>query len=184
MSPEPERDANSRGRLPFEPTKSKKKPSPESKPEKPKAKPVTPKPTAKSTPTPKREQKVSSPAKPTPSQSEGKRTPISKEDRAIPKAVSDRMVRRMALFSGIPTAMGMLTFIGSYGIITLTEFPLPNIAVVLTSMGCFGLGVLGLSYGALSASWEPDTPGTKLGWQEFTTNFGRLTAAWRSAKKK
>jgi hypothetical protein len=51
-------------------------------------------------------------------------------------------------------------------------------------MGFFGLGVLGLSYGVLSASWDEDEPGTKFGWQEFKTNFGRMTAAWRSAGQK
>jgi hypothetical protein len=56
--------------------------------------------------------------------------------------------------------------------------------VVLVSMGFFGLGVLGLSYGVLSASWDEEIPGTKLGWQEFTTNLGRMTSAWRSAGQK
>lgn len=186
MSPEPEREATSRNRLPFEPTKSRKKPPAESK-EQPDSKPAPKKAVVKSTPSPQ-PAKLEKPQAPKSEQksepkTERKRTPISQEDRAIPQAVSDRMVRRMALFSGIPTALGMLTFIASYGIITFTEFELPNIAVVLTSMGCFGLGVLGLSYGAISASWEPNTPGTKSGWQEFKTNFGRLTSAWRSVKK-
>jgi len=52
------------------------------------------------------------------------------------------------------------------------------------SMGFFGLGVLGLSYGVLSASWDEEIPGSKLGWREFTTNWGRMTSAWRSARQK
>jgi hypothetical protein len=98
----------------------------------------------------------------------------------IPKAVSDRMVGRVAFFSGIPTVLGMLTFIVSYFIVKQELFKLPNTAVVLVSMGFFGLGVLGLSYGALSASWDEDSPGSILGWQEFALNFGRLRSAWRS----
>lgn len=115
---------------------------------------------------------------------EPKKTPISKEDRAIPEVVSKRMVRRMALLCGIPTALGILTFWVSYGIHVYTEFQLPNVAVLLTSIGCFGLGVLGLSYGVLSASWDENAPGSLVGWAEFTTNFSRMTAAWRSAKEK
>lgn len=90
----------------------------------------------------------------------------------------------MALLSGIPTALGMSSFFISYFLIKNVGLMLPNVAVVLVSMGFFGLGVLGLSYGVLSASWDEDIPGTVLGWQEFTTNLGRMTSAWRSAGKK
>jgi len=167
MSPEKERD-----RLPFEPTSKRKKTSPATE------KPAS---TVKKEPKKTRHsaEKAASKVK-----KEPKKTPISKADRAIPEAVSKRMVRRMALLSGIPTALGMLTFGVSYGIYVYTEFKLPNVAVLLTSIGCFGLGVLGLSYGVLSASWEEKAPGSLLGWAEFTTNFSRMTAAWRSVKEK
>ncbi|NEQ22599.1 MAG: DUF3464 family protein, partial [Microcoleus sp. SIO2G3] len=36
----------------------------------------------------------------------------------------------------------------------------------------------------LSASWDEEIPGTKLGWREFTLNLGRLTSGWRSARQK
>ncbi|WP_254564148.1 PAM68 family protein [Oscillatoria sp. HE19RPO] len=112
------------------------------------------------------------------------RRPMSKEERAIPEVVSQRMVSRMAILCGVPTALGMFTFIASYFVITGDLFPLPNFAVVLVSMGCFGLGVIGLTYGVLSASWDEESPGTLLGWQEFTTNLGRMNAARREAKQK
>lgn len=107
----------------------------------------------------------------------------SKEEMAIPKVVSNRMARRMALFCGVPTALGIITFIASYFIIS-HGFKLPNVAVVLVSMGFFGLGVLGLSYGVLSASWDEEALGSKLGWQEFTVNWGRMVSAWRSTRQK
>ena len=106
-----------------------------------------------------------------------------KEDKAIPEAVSRRMVGRMVILSGTPLLMALFTFVGSYFIITNELFPLPNQAVVLVSMGFFGLSVLGVSYGIFSASWDENTTGSLLGWQEFTTNFSRTTEAWRSAKK-
>jgi hypothetical protein len=101
-------------------------------------------------------------------------------DSGIPKVVGDRMVGRVAFFSGVPTALGMLTFIVSYVIVKQEWFELPNAVVVSISMAFFGLGVLGLSYGALSASWDEESPGSILGWQEFALNFGRLRSAWRS----
>lgn len=102
----------------------------------------------------------------------------------IPQIVSNRMVSRMALLAGTPMLMALFTFVGSYFILVNEIFPLPNQAVVLVSMGWFGLSVLGLSYGILSASWEEDQPGSWLGWQEFNTNFRRMKQAWAAPKSK
>jgi hypothetical protein len=107
----------------------------------------------------------------------------SRSATAIPDAVSRRMVRRMALFCGIPTVLGMSTFVTSYLVVSRDLIKLPTYAVLLVSLGWFGLGVLGLSYGVLSASWDEDVTGSKLGWKEFTTNLGRMTETWRSNKK-
>ena len=165
MSPEKEGDRSNslRNRLPFEPAKNRKK---------------TAKTPSKSSVKPEKKE-----SKKTPKVQSAKGTPISKQDKEIPKAVSQRMVRRMALLSGIPTSLGIATFFASYWIVTQTEIKLPNTAVLLVSLGCFGLGVLGLSYGVLSASWDERVPGSILGWTEFTANFGRMTAAWRSVKE-
>ncbi len=122
-----------------------------------------------------------------PNTAKTKQSPLTKseENQELPKAtgvppvVSQRMIRRMALFCGLPTAMGMLTFILSYFITSHHWLDVPHIVVVLVSMGFFGLGVLGLTYGLLSASWDEEIVGSKLGWNEFTTNWGRMTAAWQ-----
>ncbi|MEL6937157.1 MAG: photosystem II biosynthesis protein, partial [Cyanobacteria bacterium J06607_17] len=42
-----------------------------------------------------------------------------------------------------------------------------------------GLGVLGLSYGVLSASWQEDEAGSLLGLTEFSINFRRLVQGLR-----
>lgn len=102
---------------------------------------------------------------------------------AIPEVVSKRMVRRMAIFCGIPTIFGLSSFFVSYLIVSRELFDLPPSAVLLVSLGFFGLGVVGLSYGVLSASWDENEPGSVLGWSEFTTNLGRMTGAWRSTKQ-
>jgi hypothetical protein len=107
----------------------------------------------------------------------GEQKPVASS--GIPEAVSQRMVRRMAYFCGIPTFLGISTFIASYQIVTRDLFPLPTSAVLLISLGFFGLGVAGLSYGALSASWDEMSAGSLIGWAEFRTNLGRITQAWR-----
>jgi hypothetical protein len=102
---------------------------------------------------------------------------------AIPEAVSKRMVRRMALFCGIPTGLGMSSFFIFYSIVSNGWVKIPASAVGTVSLGLFGLGVLGLSYGILSTSWDEDRVGGWLGAQEFRVNLERMTAAWRAAKE-
>lgn len=155
MAPEPENK-----RLPFEPSKKRQK---------------TSKKTNKQDPVVKKTQEVEI-------KSDKKAPPVTQQ--AVPKVVSDRMARRMAAFCGVPTALGMSTFVVSYLIVSNGWFKLPNLAVLLVSMGFFGLGVVGLSYGVISASWDEETVGTLLGWQEFTKNWGRMLSAWRSRRQK
>lgn len=154
--------------LPFEPAKNRKK----------QGKKSSPPPTRKTADEPN-------------SQTTGKSTGSvnqkrqrSRGENAIPDVVSRRMVSRMVLLSGVPLLLALSTFVGSYYIITNELFILPNQAVLLVSMGCFGLSVVGLSYGIFSASWDEDRKGSLVGWQEFTTNFQRMREAWRSAKSK
>ncbi len=108
----------------------------------------------------------------------------SRESTRIPDVVSRRMVSRMVILCGVPTTLGILTFFISYLLVTKLGLALPNAAVILVSMGFFGLGVLGLSYSVLSASWDEDKPGSFLGWREFVVNWQRMTSAWRSAGQK
>jgi hypothetical protein len=101
----------------------------------------------------------------------------------IPEAVSKRMFGRMVVFSGIPSLLGLMIFPISYLIVTQHWFELPNAVVVVLSLGMFGLGALGLTYGVLSASWDEGNSGSALGWQEFQTNWGRVTEGWRTRKQ-
>jgi hypothetical protein len=110
--------------------------------------------------------------------------PVSESNLQIPAEVNSRIVRRMALFCGIPTSCGFATFIASYAIVINHWFELPNTVVVLASMAFMGLGVLGLSYGALSASWEEGRLGSWFGWQEFQQNFATLREAWKSQRQR
>jgi hypothetical protein len=99
----------------------------------------------------------------------------------IPDLVGKRMIARSVVLSGVPTVLGMVVFIGSYFAIT-HGIKVPNVVVLLVSMGCLGLGVLGLSYGILSASWEEDRNGTWLGLDEFKLNFGRMKEGYQKSK--
>lgn len=178
-------------RLPFEPRK--KRPKPEGA--------ATSGANASSKPSQGSTPKKSPPKPPTSAQSKsGKQKPEksavkaggdrdraikqTRQDLAIPEVVSSRMIRRMVLLSGVPILFGVMTFLGSYYIVINDIFELPNTAVLLVSMGWFGLGVLGLSYGVISASWDEEASGSLVGWSEFTINFQRLVGAWQEARQK
>lgn len=139
---------------------------------------------------PKKNKEKVSKKPPTTGNNEPKNQPVAtknkKQDaslRSIPEEVSRRMVRRMAIFSGIPTGLGISSFFIFYLIVSQDWFKVPNTAVLLVSFGLFGLGVLGLSYGILSTSWDEGRVGSWWGAEEFSTNFGRMTSAWRQARR-
>ncbi len=102
-------------------------------------------------------------------------------DGRIPKEVSRRMVRRMAILSISPIAVGVSIFFLSYYLLSRQIVTFAPIVTLLTTMGCFGLGVVGLTYGMLSASWD-DEPGSLVGFDEFKLNFGRIMDARKASK--
>jgi len=103
---------------------------------------------------------------------------------AIPEVVSKRMIKRMAIFSGVPTFLGFLSFIAFYFVVTKGNLEIPNVAVLIVSIILFGSGFLGLSYGIFSTSWDENRLGSLLGFEEFSVNFGRTISAWKDARKK
>ncbi|MEL7224345.1 MAG: PAM68 family protein [Cyanobacteria bacterium J06576_12] len=102
-------------------------------------------------------------------------------DGRIPKEVSRRMVRRMATLSIAPIVIGVGIFFTSYYLLSHQIVTFAPIVTLLTTMGCFGLGVVGLTYGMLSASWDEE-PGSLVGLDEFKLNFGRIMDARKASK--
>lgn len=105
----------------------------------------------------------------------------TRAQQAIPDAVANRMARRIAIATGVPTLLGMGVFVGSYLLVSRHLLDIPPSATLLASGGCFLLGLVGLSYGVLSASWE-DAPGSLLGREQIPVNFGRLKASLRALR--
>ncbi|MBN3880754.1 MAG: photosystem II biosynthesis protein [Nostoc sp.] len=151
-------EESERSRLPFEPNKKRQKPA------KTQSKPA---------------------AQPSESVKQAeKKVVYTKQEMAIPQVVSQRMIRRVAGFCGVPTALGISALVVSYLLAIYSDIRLPPIAVLLVNMGLFGLGVLGITYGVLSASWDEEKVGSLLGLGEFNTNWGRMVAAWRETRQK
>ena len=101
---------------------------------------------------------------------------------AIPDAVANRMARRIAIATGIPTVMGRSVFIGSYLVVSRGLLEIPTGITLVASGGCFLLGLLGLSYGVLSSSWE-DGAGSLLGTEQIGLNIGRLRQSVKAMRE-
>ena len=101
---------------------------------------------------------------------------------AIPRSVANRMARRVAVFTGLPTIAGMGVFVGSYVLITRGIADIAPGTTLAASGFCFLLGLGGLSYGVLSASWESKN-GSLLGLENIRTNVQRLRSSIRAKKQ-
>ena len=99
----------------------------------------------------------------------------------IPEAVSRRMARRIGLSTGLPTLLGMLVFVASYFLVSRRLIDIPPVVTLGLSGGFFLLGLIGLSYGVLSASWE-DAPGSLLGLEQIGLNLNRLKASLKAGR--
>ena len=102
----------------------------------------------------------------------------SRSQQSIPPAVANRMARRIAIATGVPTLLGMATFVASYLLVSRSVLDIPPAVTLVTSGGFFLLGVVGLSYGVLSASWE-DAAGSLLGLEQIGVNVGRLRSSFK-----
>jgi hypothetical protein len=101
---------------------------------------------------------------------------------AIPRTVSNRMARRIAISTGIPTLMGMGVFVASYLLISQKILDIPPGITLVSSGGCFLLGLVGLSYGIFSSSWL-EQPGSILGFEQIKPNIKRLRSGADSPEK-
>ncbi|MEN9542087.1 MAG: hypothetical protein RLZZ459_2178 [Cyanobacteriota bacterium] len=101
-----------------------------------------------------------------------------RSQQSIPPAVANRMARRIAVATGGPTVLGMGTFVASYLLVSRSILDIPPAVTLVTSGGFFLLGVLGLSYGVLSASWE-EAPGSLLGLEQIGVNVSRLRSSFK-----
>jgi len=108
--------------------------------------------------------------------------PKPKQSTGIPKYVADRMARRIFFTAGIPTIMGMSVFVVSYIIVTRNIAEIPPSSTIAISALFFLLGLGGLSFGILSASWDKE-PGSFFGIENIPLNIERAKAAFRPASQ-
>ena len=110
-----------------------------------------------------------------------KKAAKSSKKSGIPSYVANRMARRIAFTTGIPTLSGMGVFIGSYFLISKGIAEISPTLTLVSSALCFLVGLLGLSYGILSASWDLN-PGSFLGFENIKPNINRMKDAFKTSQ--
>jgi hypothetical protein len=100
----------------------------------------------------------------------------------IPDAVARRMARRIALATGLPTLLGMAVIVASYLLATRNIVTIEPVVTLLGSGAFFLLGLVGLSYGVISASWE-EGPGSVWGFEQIPLNLRRIRESIRAMRQ-
>lgn len=90
---------------------------------------------------------------------------------SLPQVVADRILRRMVSFAGTPALVGiaalpLVRYLKSSG-----TFDVKAWQVLLFTGSLFVLSLAGVSYGFISASWNPSRVGSLLGWDEARVNL-------------
>lgn len=93
---------------------------------------------------------------------------------AIPEKVAMRMGSRMLPFVGIPLFGGMGLFVGFWYFATYKNVEFQPALVAASTIALLVVGLLGITYSVMSASWDPDREGSGLGADEFSTNINNI----------
>jgi hypothetical protein len=92
-------------------------------------------------------------------------------DATIPEVVTNRMMRRVGASVGTPLLLGVGFFPLFYYLKAVRKVDVPTWIPFGVSFVFFGAALLGVSYGIVSASWDPNREGSLLGWNEARRNW-------------
>jgi hypothetical protein len=101
----------------------------------------------------------------------------------MPEVVGDRMLKRMIFGFGAPMAAGFVSFAAFIISARYYDMTIRPTTVAITTQAIFALGVFGITYGPLSASWDEDREGSLLGVEEVGKNIQNLIASLRGTDR-
>ncbi|CAL5188400.1 unnamed protein product [Lathyrus oleraceus] len=107
-----------------------------------------------------------------------------RDEGVIPEVVTNRMIGRMGLSVGIPLSIGLLFFPFFYYLKVGLKIDVPTWVPFIVSFFFFGTALLGVSYGIVSASWDPLREGSLLGWTEAQKNWPVFWQSFRGDSRK
>ncbi|KAA8495684.1 Protein PAM68, chloroplastic [Porphyridium purpureum] len=105
-------------------------------------------------------------------------------DSSLPEIVANRMGKRMIVLFSVPFFTGIGGFVTVYLLSIKSDIVVLPSLVATSTLGTFGLALTGLTYGIMSASWDPDEEGSFWGFTEFKTNLLRTVEALSLQKKR
>lgn len=106
------------------------------------------------------------------------------EDDVVPEVVTNRMLKRITFTVGIPFAVGIAFFGLYYYLKAVKKVDIPEWLPLFTSLLTFGSSGAGITYGVLSASWDPKREGSLLGWKEAQLNWPVFWETFRGKQDK
>lgn len=102
---------------------------------------------------------------------------------AIPEKVAMRMGKRMLPFVGIPLLGGMGAFVAFWYLATYKNQEFQPALVAFSTIGLLGVGLVGITYSVMSASWDPDREGSFLGFDEAARNLESLRGGLKRSRE-
>lgn len=81
------------------------------------------------------------------------------------------MFVRMITCAALPVALGITLLVVFYYFKAAKGADFPMWMVYVSQNLTFGGGLLGITYGIMSTSWDPTREGSLLGWDEFRANL-------------
>lgn len=101
---------------------------------------------------------------------------------AIPEQVAMRMGKRMLPFVGIPLLGGMGAFVAFWYLASYKNQEFQPALVAFSTIALLGVGLLGITYSVMSASWDPEREGSFLGTDEFSKNLDSLRGGLKRSR--
>ncbi|TYK23016.1 putative Sterol regulatory element-binding protein cleavage-activating protein [Cucumis melo var. makuwa] len=93
------------------------------------------------------------------------------DDDEIPEAVYSRIITRILAFVGIPMAFGVTLLKIFQAIKEQNLWDVPIWVPFFTTFLTFGASTMGIAYGTLSTSLDPEKKGSVVGWEEAQKNW-------------
>ncbi|XP_043718107.1 uncharacterized protein PAM68-like [Telopea speciosissima] len=102
------------------------------------------------------------------------------ENDTIPEVIFERMMVRILFFVGSPMGIGLAMLQVFDKLKEQEVWDVPLWLPFLMASLAFGTSGVGLAYGTLSTSWDPEKKGSLLGWIEAQQNWPEL---WKEEKE-
>jgi len=93
------------------------------------------------------------------------------------------MGMRMLPFVGLPLFGGIGVFVAFWYLATYKGLEYQPTLVASSTIAVLVVGLLGITYSVMSASWDPEVEGSTLGVQEFQTNIGNIQTGLRRSRE-